>query len=292
MCIKHMLLYVLVFPLSASPPVFLACLGIAILLRIKPCGYCLTLATILFLSSSPNSPFLKQSNLSPTLQSDQTRTLSSLPLNAPVPDRTWLTLNAGQIWDPSLVGYREMSKALGMERNTTSEAGYSGRQARRLGGIWQEGPRAVKEYVLAVRKGLREGQRPALAEKVYRFKETLARPVSKREVSMEKNEEKRYLPALYVDWRYKGIGFVLDFGLKRSEEGLKWEIEEMLGRTWDRDELKPMEKKRDRQGVSGKMVDAVESSSAQAEKTATARDKMEAVTKQSLWSKIPLVGSW
>lgn len=249
-------------------------------------------ATILFLSSSPNSPFLKQSNLSPTLQSDQTRTLSSLPLNAPVPDRTWLTLNAGQIWDPSLVGYREMSKALEMERNTTSEAGYSGRQARRLGGIWQEGPRAVKEYVLAVRKGLREGQRPALAEKVYRFKETLARLVSKREVSMEKNEEKRYLPALYVDWRYKGIGFVLDFGLKRSEEGLKWEIEEMLGRTWDRDELKPMEKKRDRQGVSGKMVDAVESSSAQAEKTATARDKMEAVTKQSLWSKIPLVGSW
>ncbi|OXC70422.1 hypothetical protein AYX13_00897 [Cryptococcus neoformans] len=289
MCIKHMLLYVLVFPLSASPPIFLACLGIAALLRIKPCGYCLTLATILFLSSSPNSPFLKHSSHSPSLQSGQIQPLSSLPLDAPVPDRTWLTFNGGQIWDASLVGYREMNKALEMERNTTSEAGHDGRQGRRLGGIWQEGPRAVKEYVLAVREGLRKGQRPALVEKVYQSKKVLSRLVSRGERSMGKNEGRRYLPALYVDWRYKGIGFVLDFGLKRSEEGLKWEIEEMLGRAWDREELKPIGKKDDRGGVSGETADANERSSTQAEETS---EKMKAETRQSLWRKVPLVGSW
>lgn len=136
-------------------------------------------ATILFLSSSPNSPFLKHSSHSPSLQSGQIQPLSSLPLDAPVPDRTWLTFNAGQIWDASLVGYREMSKALEMERNTTSEAGHDGRKGRRLGGIWQEGPQAVKEYVLAVREGLRKGQRPALVEKVYQSKKVLSRLVSR-----------------------------------------------------------------------------------------------------------------
>lgn len=226
------------------------------------------------------------------MQSNQIQPLSSLPLDAPVPDRTWLTLNAGQIWDPCLVGYREMSKALEMERNTTSVAGHGGRQGRRLGGIWQEGSRAVKEYVLAVREGLRKGQRPALVEKVYQPKKTLARLVSRREGSMEKSEERRYLPAFYVDWRYKGIGFVLDFGLKRSEEGLKWEIEEMLGRAWHREELKSMEKKNDWGGVSGETVDAIERSSTQAEETVVASEKVEAETKQSRWRKIPLVGSW
>lgn len=179
-----------------------------------------------------------------------------------------------------------------MERNTTSVAGHGGRQGRRLGGIWQEGSRAVKEYVLAVREGLRKGQRPALVEKVYQPKKTLVRLVSRREGLVEKSEERRYLPAFYVDWRYKGIGFVLDFGLKRSEEGLKWEIEEMLGRAWDREELKSMEKKNDWGGVSGETVDAIERSSTQAEETVVASEKVEAETKQSRWRKIPLVGSW
>lgn len=99
---------------------------------------------------------------------------------------------------------------------------------------------------------------------------------------MEKSEERRYLPAFYVDWRYKGIGFVLDFGLKRSEEGLKWEIEEMLGRAWDREELKSMEKKNDWGGVSGETVDAIERSSTQAEETVVASEKVEAETTKSL----------
>lgn len=77
---------------------------------------------------------------------------------------------------------------------------------------------------------------------------------------MEKSEERRYLLVFYVDWRYKGIGFVFDFGLKCLEEGLKWEIEEMLGRVWDREEFKLMEKKNDWGGVSGEMVDVIERS--------------------------------
>ena len=34
------------------------------------------------------------------------------------------------------------------------------------------------------------------------------------------------LPTGFVDLRYKGLGFVLDFGWKRSEEGMAWELEE------------------------------------------------------------------
>lgn len=85
---------------------------------------------------------------------------------------------------------------------------------------------------------------------------------------------------------------MLDFGLKRSEEGLKWEIEEMLGRAWDREELKPIEKKDDWGGVSGETADANERSSTQAEETVIASEKMKAETRQSLWRKVPLVGSW
>ena len=34
------------------------------------------------------------------------------------------------------------------------------------------------------------------------------------------------LPAGYIDLRYKGMGFVLDTGWRRSEEGMRWEVEE------------------------------------------------------------------
>jgi hypothetical protein len=33
------------------------------------------------------------------------------------------------------------------------------------------------------------------------------------------------LPPNYLNLQWKGIGVILDFGWKRSEEGLKWELE-------------------------------------------------------------------
>jgi hypothetical protein len=39
------------------------------------------------------------------------------------------------------------------------------------------------------------------------------------------------MPDGYVDLRYRGLGFVWDFGWKRSEEGMEWEM-----RDWEETE--------------------------------------------------------
>jgi hypothetical protein len=34
------------------------------------------------------------------------------------------------------------------------------------------------------------------------------------------------LPENYVDMRYRGLGLVVDFGWRRTEEGMEWEVED------------------------------------------------------------------
>ena len=36
------------------------------------------------------------------------------------------------------------------------------------------------------------------------------------------------MPDGYVDFRYKGLGFVWDFGWRRTEEGMEWEMEDWV----------------------------------------------------------------
>jgi hypothetical protein len=43
-----------------------------------------------------------------------------------------------------------------------------------------------------------------------------------------KSTEPSALPPNYLDLRWRGIGFVLDLGFKRTEEGMAWEVAQML----------------------------------------------------------------
>ncbi|WVN89460.1 uncharacterized protein L203_104683 [Cryptococcus depauperatus CBS 7841] len=294
MCIKHMLIYVFVFPLSASPPIFLIALTIALFLRIRPCGYCLTLATILFFSTSSHSPFLNHPS-STSLSHNQTASLNHLPLQAPVPNRTLLSTNNGQIWDPRLVGYRGMDIALKRDKAKLEQEGLT---SKRLGSVWQAGPEALKTYwkytftplfQADFSTFLRIGIPAFLRSNIFGS----STPSGKAKEL--KNERK--LPPGYVDLRWKGVGFVVDFGWRRTSKGIQWEIEEMLGRDWDRSELvQKIELSLDQEGEPISLVDA-EHPEAQNDENSEVdpNQKVESETAhptRKKWTSIPFIGSW
>ncbi|ODO09692.1 hypothetical protein I350_01906 [Cryptococcus amylolentus CBS 6273] len=291
MCIKHMLLYVLVFPLASSPSLILALLALGSFLKIRPCGYCMTLATILFFSTSPSSPFLARpspSLLTSPSSSPVYLTNTTLPLSLPLPSRSWLAPPTN-VWDPLLIGYSALSAALAQERKYLAEhaddAFKTGREVR-LGGMWEEGVESLKRWrnvEWAFRRG--EGY-----EGLGEWRESASdwrapfEWVDFRSKTVEKRKSLPSTPAAplpkgYIDLRYKGLGWVVDMNWRRSEEGLKWEVEQVLGREWDREELEEM--KLEEEGVEE--VEVVEEREAKVE---------EVQEEKKGWRSIPFVGSW
>ncbi|WVQ76066.1 hypothetical protein IAR50_005703 [Cryptococcus sp. DSM 104548] len=294
MCIKHMLLYVLVFPLASSPSLVLALLVLASFLKIRPCGYCMTLATILFFSTSPSSPFLARP--SPSLSTSPTSspsylTNSSMPLTLPLPSRSWLAPPTN-IWDPLVIGYSCLSAALSQERKWLADHGdealKTGRQVR-LGGMVAEGVESLKRWK-RVERAFRRGEG-------YEGMAELRESASDWRAPFEwfdyrsKTAEKRQdlasqaaapLPKGYIDLRYKGLGWVVDMNWRRSEEGLKWEVEQVLGREWDRQELEE--------------INVVEGEQEEEEDVEVAQEVkvVEEVPGEETkgWRSIPFVGSW
>ncbi|TYJ52219.1 hypothetical protein B9479_007178 [Cryptococcus floricola] len=303
-----MLLYVLVFPLSSSPSLILALLALGSFLKIRPCGYCMTLATILFFSTSPSSPFLARP--SPSLLTSPSPssgpgpapaylTNPLLPLSLPLPSRSWLAPPTNA-WDPLLIGYSALSAALAQERRYLAEHADEGKGWKtgrevRLGGMWEEGGESLRRWrdvEWAFRRGegyegwgeWRESAsdwrapfewvdfRSKTAEKRKRIPSTPAAP----------------LPKGYIDLRYKGLGWVIDMNWRRSEEGLKWEVEQVLGREWDRAELEELEEM-EMEGEEGEEgvgeVEVVEEGEVEVEVEEVQEEKKG-------WRSIPFVGSW
>ncbi|ORX38864.1 hypothetical protein BD324DRAFT_648974 [Kockovaella imperatae] len=112
--------------------------------------------SILFLATSPSSPFV-DSPIPPAL--------SSLSSSAPLPDRTWLSVNSGRVQDPHLAGYQP----------------------------------------------------------TYPFNETDPGSLLTSNDDQDPRTIDDEIPPNHVDWRYRGIGLIVDFGWKRSDAGIRWE---------------------------------------------------------------------
>ncbi|KAK8847377.1 hypothetical protein IAR55_005235 [Kwoniella newhampshirensis] len=347
MCLKHIMIYFLILPLPAASPFFLFLFAAAVFVAIRPCGYCITLLSILFFSSSPNSPFINHQTPTTNI------TLSSLPLIAPIPNRSWMTVNGGRLWDPSLVGYREMSKALARERkrspgdigsessvvddaaktvpmdigktavsdggNRSAEEkgqGVEGQSSqdwgkllwdtitlsevrRAIKGLFDATQRLYKSTIMTAPRD-RTGQQRADGTQVVNsksgrgiFDQVLRRPMTSTPARVNPDHtqsRKRPLPPGYVDLSWKGIGFIVDFGWKRSEEGIKWEIEEVLGRDWERGEESAL--KGDivqvPQNAVGEQGVSEEGRRTEAAGGGALKPAVEKAS--SFWSRVPLVG--
>ncbi|WVW78517.1 hypothetical protein I302_100472 [Kwoniella bestiolae CBS 10118] len=293
MCIKHVLIYFLVLPIPAASPVFLLLFVASAFIAIRPCGYCLSLLAILFLSTSPHSPFLHpslhSSSSTPNNSTSTTTSIYDLPLNAPSPNRTWLNLNGGRYSSPNLVGYELMDKAITSSNSKPSSTQSEDSSWKRFL-AWDLGQSIYAQY---------ETKREITGNIILdRIIQPYLRPPSSSPssaVGLPSGEveqmqwNKRALPRNYVDFSWKGVGFVLDFGLRRSDEGIKWEIEEVTGREWVRptaeDDLQREDK--EEEGVqNGNEEDR--------DKADEVIDGLKAETTEkpkTFWEKIPLVGS-
>lgn len=203
--------------------------------------------SILFLSTSPSSPFISTPSTTPSIHSSSSVTPDiSLPLSSPIPGRPWMSLNGGRIFDPALVGYREITKII----------------------------HGKPEPIPNTEPAAEPSSIPETEDKFTRWYDRLFRPShipTPKEILPTPIREPtppptpNHLPPGYIDLRYKGIGFVLDLGWKRSEEGMAWEVEE-----WRRS------------AVSIRRTGEV------AEKSVEVERRQE----HSLWERIPLLGSW
>ncbi|WWD21469.1 hypothetical protein CI109_105955 [Kwoniella shandongensis] len=343
MCLKHILIFFLLVPVPAASPFLLALFAAAVFVAVKPCGYCISLLSILFFSSSPNSPFI---NTPPSLTSTTNITLSSLPLTAPIPNRAWMNFNGGRIWDPSLVGYRELAKALARDKAQSTQARMKSapqstseveatteqvevEQATTVGektgsdegqtGVAQDWKKLLRD-TLTLSEVRRDLQRffetikhliistinptnqsemaTGSATRVRSIFDQLIRPSTTPSPSVRsaeaqttrKERRKRPLPPGYVDLSWQGLGFIVDFGWKRSEEGIKWEIEEVLGREWDREEGNKVDEEivEVPQQLAGEVqeLDKEGVINEPAQETVVVEDRTP-----SFWSRVPLLGS-
>ena len=114
-----------------------------------------------------------------------------LRFSDPIPDRGWLNWNGGRLFDPVLVGYQPVYSLSVVTSAISPQA---------TGSAVGDGQTTDE---LLERRG--------------------AGPAGKTEIVAEEKEGK--LPWGYFDLRYRGIGLVVDFGWKRTEEGMKWEGE-------------------------------------------------------------------
>ena len=122
--------------------------------------------SILFLATSPSSPFtdpLPEPKLSTLNPSD------------PVPNRTWLNLNGGRIFDPALAGYQPS----------------------------------------------------------YPYNATKTNSTENEPTETEVDTVRNVIPDNHLDLRYGGVGLVLDFGWKRTDESIRWEMTTGRGKRKD-----------------------------------------------------------
>lgn len=184
---------------------------------------------ILFFSTSPSSPFLNNLSPSPAPPLDD-----NLPLDAPIPNRGAFYLNGLRLFDPTLIGYREMSRVWHDVINGQDEVSVDG-----LGwwpGKWKMGmssfgPKESAKVAVKGAEGEAEPKSDATAgtEHAAEPEETPAADESKSDKATPYiMHTESPLPKNYVDLRFGGLGLVLDLGWRRTEEGLRWEIEDTM----------------------------------------------------------------
>jgi len=133
-----------------------------------------------------------------------------------IPERGAFFLNGGNIFDPVLVGYREMQRVwretLEGEDDEASSAVSSSAPSP------GSDPLASSEE--ASNASLPEADADLSAHPVPSVPIQATTATATSAVTGSKG-----LPPGYVDLRIGGIGLVLDFGWRRTDEGLRWEVE-------------------------------------------------------------------
>jgi hypothetical protein len=149
--------------------------------------------SLLYLTLSPTSPF------GPDPPAFNTTLASSpQPLTLPQPDRSWINWNSGRLFDPPLIGYLPLPPSDDIQADSP--------QPNEQGALHALSPFQIL--------------RTALFDK---WEDRTSRAAG--------SSAQGSLPQGYVDLRWKkpgkfeGMGYVFDFGWRRTEQGLRWEGE-------------------------------------------------------------------
>jgi hypothetical protein len=161
--------------------------------------------TILFFSTSPSSPFLDVLSDKPAPPATQRTPPVAYDTN--IPDRGAFNLNGGHIFDPVLVGYREMQRVwretLDADKNSSDSAVASGSGS---------GSGSVSSGSDSSAGSASEAG-------------TSDPPIPNVDAAGTPSQQLLSPPAGYLDLPL--IGLVLDLGWHRTDEGLRWEAENM-----------------------------------------------------------------
>ncbi|OCF37371.1 hypothetical protein I316_00492 [Kwoniella heveanensis BCC8398] len=228
-----------------------------------------------------------------------------LPLDSPIPGRSWFNVNGGRFSQPSLVGYKEMDKALS-KAGEGSDKGFSGLTKRFFAfeRISARPPLSSSGSASASSESEQPVRRSILDQIVAPYlpltypSSAVAR--SDDALSSASVWRDRPMPKQHVDLSWKGVGMIVDFGWKRSEDGIKYEIEEALGREWVRSpvssEAEVDTERAARGGQAGKDDEEEQQESATRDSVPDAEEEAlpsAGNAKSGFWGRIPLVGgSW
>ncbi|KAL7419029.1 hypothetical protein Q5752_006714 [Cryptotrichosporon argae] len=230
MCFKHFAIYAILLPVPSASPILLATFALALCLAVRPCGYCMALLMLLFVTTSPSSPFLTAPPPPP------------VPLGAgpssPVPARRWLSTNGGRVFDPVLVGYNASAAKAGRNGASEGVVGVDSDESGQGGlahwpGTWKLGmsatgaagagaPHAVDpdaQAILELPERLRSADRPASTASPPALSTPGVPPALSPAAGPVPD-----LPRHHVDARFRGLGFVVDFGWRRTDEGVAYEL--------------------------------------------------------------------
>ncbi|WOO83751.1 Signal peptidase complex catalytic subunit SEC11 [Vanrija pseudolonga] len=217
----------------------------------------IAMLAILFFSTSPSSPFIAA--LAPDTPTPEPTPDASVPPPAydeHIADRGAFYLNGGRIFDPVLVGYREMQRAWSDSAVTNSTAPASvdaepdhgqGAAGSPPTDLPKSGPAAWPGKWKLGLSSLRATPKDASKSQSRSGAETIAKPpvppseaaisdsVSASAASLSQQHAlasppsppSPSLPPGYVDLRIGGIGFVVDLGWRRTDQGLHWEVDDI-----------------------------------------------------------------
>ncbi|EIW71282.1 hypothetical protein TREMEDRAFT_60212 [Tremella mesenterica DSM 1558] len=291
---------------QSASPVVLALFAAAVYWTIRPCGYCIVLFSILFLSTSPSSPLTP----SPTSITPKV----NLSLSAADPDRRWLSTNGGRIFDPFLIAYVEWDRLISSSssfspsssssfsseststqssdsspeststRSSDSSPGSTSTQSSDSSPETNSDFTTIQQIDLSVdiNTKITSTSRKGLVDWIFSRNHHLSRGNEEDEMVRDGTRSKREegdlnLPKGYYDFSWRGIGFVLDLNPRRTDQGLAWELSQARRRPFNPETSQSSK-------VNQSRIDENENDPSEVDSKPIHQD--------SRWKSIPFVGSW
>ncbi|RXK34812.1 hypothetical protein M231_07930 [Tremella mesenterica] len=278
---------------QSASPVVLALFAAAVYWTIRPCGYCIVLFSILFLSTSPSSPLTP----SPTTITPKV----NLSLSAADPDRRWLSTNGGRIFDPFLIAYVEWDRLICSSSSSPSSSSSFSPESTSIQSSdsspeststqsFDSSPETNSDSTTPQQLDSADGMdtklsstsRKGLVDWIFSRNHHLSRGNDEDEKVKDGRKSKRAegdlnLPKGYYDFSWRGIGFVLDLNPRRTDQGLAWELSQARRRPFNSDISQSSE-------VNQSQIDENKNNPSQVDS--------KPIHQGSRWKSIPFVGSW